>query len=54
MVLVQMQDLLGLESDARMNTPATVGENWRWRMDESALTDDTAARLREVTKSFNR
>ena len=28
----QMQDVLGLGNEARMNTPGTVGGNWKWRM----------------------
>ncbi|KAB0578896.1 hypothetical protein F7P78_01685 [Fusobacterium naviforme] len=29
LAVVQAQDILGLGSESRMNTPATVGENWR-------------------------
>ncbi len=31
-VIVQMQDLLGLDNEARINAPATCGDNWQWRM----------------------
>lgn len=31
-VIFQVQDLLKLGNEARMNTPGTVGDNWRWRM----------------------
>lgn len=31
-VILQMQDILFLNSDSRMNTPSTVGQNWKWRM----------------------
>ncbi|MCR5292639.1 MAG: 4-alpha-glucanotransferase, partial [Eubacterium sp.] len=31
-VIFQMQDLLGLGNEARMNKPSTLGDNWRWRM----------------------
>jgi 4-alpha-glucanotransferase len=31
-VIFQMQDLLGLGSSARINTPATIGGNWKWRL----------------------
>ena len=31
MAIVQMQDLLGLGSESRLNTPSTLGKNWRWR-----------------------
>ncbi|MCH5273112.1 MAG: 4-alpha-glucanotransferase [Lachnospiraceae bacterium] len=30
--IFQMQDLLGLGNEARMNFPSTLGENWQWRM----------------------
>lgn len=30
--ILQMQDLLHLDNDARMNFPATMGNNWQWRM----------------------
>lgn len=54
MVLIQMQDLLGLNSFARMNTPSTVGINWKWRLKEENLTEDIKNRLKEVTQIFNR
>ncbi len=31
MAIVQMQDLLGLGSESRLNTPSTLGKNWCWR-----------------------
>ncbi|MGN1155589.1 MAG: 4-alpha-glucanotransferase [Agathobacter sp.] len=37
MAIVTMQDLLGLDSSARMNTPSTTGENWKWRMAPGAI-----------------
>ena len=37
--MIQLQDVLGLGSEARMNFPGTVGpQNWTWRMDPDALT----------------
>jgi 4-alpha-glucanotransferase len=53
--MVQMQDVLGLGSEARMNTPGTVGpQNWTWRMDDGALTPELAKRLRTVTAEADR
>ena len=54
MILIQMQDLLGLGSEARMNTPSTVGINWKWRLKEKDITEDIKNRLKEVTTTFNR
>lgn len=54
LAVFQMQDLLVLDSDARMNTPSTVGENWKWRMMPEAATDALAARLAEFVTLYNR
>lgn len=32
MCIIPLQDYLGLGNDCRINTPSTVGENWRWRL----------------------
>jgi 4-alpha-glucanotransferase len=37
--------VLGLGSEARMNTPSQNGGNWRWRLQPGALTEELAARL---------
>ena len=39
-VVFQMQDVLGLGNEARMNVPATLGDNWRWRMYEGQFSKD--------------
>ena len=53
--MLQMQDVLGLGSEARMNMPGTVGpQNWSWRMDEGALTPELAKRLRDATAAADR
>jgi 4-alpha-glucanotransferase len=52
--IVQVQDVLGLGSEARMNDPSRTGGNWRWRMREGALTPELAARLRAATEASGR
>lgn len=54
LAIFQMQDLLGLPGTARMNTPSTVGGNWRWRMQPDAADDELAARLREFARMYDR
>ncbi|HEU4724832.1 MAG TPA: 4-alpha-glucanotransferase [Candidatus Eisenbacteria bacterium] len=46
LAVAPMQDVLGLGSDARMNTPSEPAGNWTWRMRSGADSDDLAARLR--------
>lgn len=52
--VAQLQDVLGLGAQARMNTPGTLGGNWRWRVDEAQLTDALAARLSELADMYER
>jgi 4-alpha-glucanotransferase len=52
--VAQLQDVLGLGAEARMNTPASAEGNWNWRYAAGALTDELAARLRETTRMYGR
>ena len=54
LAVAQLQDVLGLGSDARMNTPASTEGNWDWRYAAGSLTDELAARLREMTVMYGR
>ncbi|MEO0374109.1 MAG: 4-alpha-glucanotransferase [Cyanobacteria bacterium P01_A01_bin.17] len=53
-VIIPVQDLLGLGSDARMNLPSTAGGNWVWRYDTHDLTDEIRDRLLHLTQIYNR
>jgi len=52
--VAQLQDVLGLGSEARMNTPASTEGNWAWRFREDALTDELRDRLRDMTETYGR
>jgi 4-alpha-glucanotransferase len=53
--VVPLQDVLGLGSAARMNTPGTTGPfNWSWRAAPDALRSDHAARLRDLAEVYGR
>ncbi len=57
LVVTPVQDVLGLDSRARMNTPGTVGGNWGWRLlpDQfDHLAGEPAARLRALTQIYGR
>lgn len=43
-VIIPFQDLLGLGSEARMNTPGTAEGNWEWRMEAEDLEPEMACR----------
>jgi 4-alpha-glucanotransferase len=52
--VVPAQDVLGLGSEARMNTPGRGEGNWSWRLDRGQLTDEHAERLRELARETTR
>ncbi len=52
--IVQMQDLLCLPADCRMNTPGTSLGNWQWRMKKGAITKKLTKKLSEYTKRYGR
>jgi 4-alpha-glucanotransferase len=54
LAMTQLQDVLGLGSEARMNLPGTKGRSWRFEADRALLTAETAARLRAATKEAGR
>ena len=54
-VIIPIQDLLGLGSEARMNTPGTISDtNWSWRMSASVLTDSMKEKMKKITKKAKR
>lgn len=52
--IIQLQDLLGLDTDARMNSPSQEMGNWGWRYWNGALTDEIRDRLRFLTDIYGR
>ncbi len=52
--IVPMQDILGLGSSARMNTPATSDGNWQWRLPADQLIGEVSSWLREMTATYGR
>src|SRR5581483_9642987 len=54
LAILPAQDLLGLGSEARMNSPGTAAGNWRFRLARGALDDDLAAWLAAATGAYGR
>jgi 4-alpha-glucanotransferase len=53
-VIVPLQDVLGLGSEARFNRPGTPHRNWQWRLAPEAVTPRIVERLREMTATYGR
>lgn len=49
-----MQDVLGLGSEARFNTPGRRTGNWLWRITEDQLSSAPAGELAEMTVKYKR
>ena len=52
--VIPMQDLLMLDSSARMNIPGTVGDNWNWRFDWQQLRPDILEQLSHYMQLYQR
>ena len=48
------QDLLGLGSEARLNTPGTAVGNWSWRLPAAALTPELAHHYAVLNRMYGR
>lgn len=49
-----MQDLIGLDSSARMNKPSTVGNNWKWRCKSNQINNEISDFLSYYTQLYCR
>ena len=52
--IIPMQDLLGLGTEARTNTPGEADGNWLWRCSAAAFNDQLASEFRQLTQDANR
>lgn len=52
--VMQMQDLLSLGGESRMNLPGRPGGNWQWRSTPGQASMQVAERLRAVTAIYGR
>ena len=52
--IIQMQDLLKLGNEARMNAPSTVGSNWKWRIGKDVLSEERRTWIRTLATVFRR
>jgi len=54
MAIVPLQDVMSLDSPARMNTPGTTANNWQWRYTPEMLRPELAGRLRMISELYGR
>ena len=54
LAVMQFQDVLGLGSEARMNIPSTLGNNWKWRALPGSFSGELAQRLYQEMQVYQR
>ena len=54
MAVIPLQDLLGLDASARMNTPGTIESNWIWRFTSLDDLKEDGEKLKALTALYNR
>ncbi len=54
LAIIQLQDVFGLGSNARMNIPGQAENNWIWRFRQEALTQEYSDRLKAMTQIYGR
>ncbi|MBN1973596.1 MAG: 4-alpha-glucanotransferase [Sedimentisphaerales bacterium] len=52
--IIPMQDLLGLGAEARMNHPAKILGNWKWRLEKNQISGKLADKLAKITELYGR
>lgn len=54
LVIIPMQDILGLGEEAMMNQPGTTSGNWLWRMQRESLTSALERKLKTLNAVYGR
>ncbi len=52
--IIPMQDFLGIGSEGRINTPSTIGDNWKWRMGKKDFSRKLRKRIAEMIRLYRR
>ena len=52
--IIPMQDFLGLDTEARMNTPGVASGNWNWRFTWPQIRLSHKVFLKKITEKYNR
>ena len=54
LAVTPMQEFLGLGTEARINYPSTLGNNWKWRMKKNQLNWEHLNAMRYLASVFDR
>ena len=54
MSIYALQDIMGLDTESRMNMPSKPDGNWEWRYTECMLTEEIQTKLSTMTVDYGR
>jgi len=54
LIIIPVQDILNLGQEHRMNIPGKAHGNWQWQISKGQITEDIAAKLRDISVSSGR
>jgi 4-alpha-glucanotransferase len=54
LAIAPMQDFLNLGNESRMNTPATLGDNWTWRLASNLMKRGLSEKISHITQLYGR
>ena len=54
LAIIPIQDYLGLGTEARMNQPSTLGDNWKWRLLNGEITEELLRKMARLTELYGR
>lgn len=52
--MFEIQDFFGYGNESKINSPSTIGNNWKWRSIDSDYDDNLAKRIKEMSKIYGR
>jgi 4-alpha-glucanotransferase len=52
--ITPVQDFMGLDEEARINHPSTLGKNWKWRIDSKMFSKKLIQKIYKLTKISDR
>jgi len=54
LVIIPVQDILGYNSEFRMNTPGTTANNWKWKLTKGAINSENMGKIKKMAHMFSR
>ena len=54
MCIIPLYDYLCLDDNARINTPSTTGNNWKWRLKDMSFANKISKDISYITKMYGR